>query len=294
VKEKQTSNTTAHNQNVHATINTLVQLQELIIVRSEHEATRTKKHLLQLDESIQSLRNSLSLEVQALFQKIEKKDMLVIVPISNNVCSGCGLTLPVSLVYAVRAAERLYQCTNCARILYYPEVKPRRIPKRMSGRFEPRRPGIARFSSPSLMVPHMKASDREEVIEELAYKLEKEGFVDDGEKLYNEALKREAIINTAVDNGIAFPHVRGVEGGGLTLALGTSKSGVNFDPSGKMLSHIIFFIVIPTAASVFYLRLLAGITQSFSKKAARDQLMAAKTPEEMWQVLVKATRSTIK
>ena len=36
-----------------------------------------------------------------------EKDPLAIVPIANNVCSGCGLTLPVALVYAVRAGEPL-------------------------------------------------------------------------------------------------------------------------------------------------------------------------------------------
>ena len=123
--------------------------------------------------------------------------------------------------------------------------------------------------------------------------MEEEKFVDDGTKLFNEALKREAIQSTAVEHGMAFPHVRGVEGGGLTLGLGISRKGIRFDDDTRALSHIIFFIVIPTAASVFYLRLLAGLNQSFSKKEARDKLMAAKNQDELWSVLVKATRSTI-
>lgn len=254
----------------------------------------SNKHQSQLDSSIDALLYSIPDDTRSLFQRIEKKDVLAIVPISNNVCSGCGLTLPVSLVYAVRAGEKLFQCTNCARILYYPEVRPRRISRRIPGRSEPRRTGIARFSSLSLMVPHLRSTDRDKAIEELAMKMEAEGFVDNGTKLVDEVLEREAIMSTAVDHGIAFPHVRGVEGGGLTLALGINHKGIKFDSTERTLTHIVFFIVIPTAASVFYLRLLSGLTQTFSKKDAREKLLAAQTPEELWQVLIKATKNTIK
>lgn len=288
------ANVVANVANVHPLLNMLVQLQELILVRSEQDAAMLDKHLVQLDESIQALLTALPAEVRFLFQKIQKKDLLAIVPISNNVCSGCGLTLPVSLVYAVRAAEKMHQCTNCARILYYPEVRPRRLSKKAGGRFEPRRPGIARFSSPTLMVNNLKATERDKCIAELARLLATEGFVDDSEKLIKEALKREAIINTSVDHGLAFPHVRGVEGGGLTLALGISRKGIKWNPAERTLTHIVFFIVIPTAASVFYLRLLSGIVQTFSRKNERGKLLAAQTAEELWAALLKATKNTIK
>jgi PTS system fructose-specific IIC component len=248
----------------------------------------------QLDSALEALRANLPPDTNQLFQKIEKKDLLVIVPISNNVCTGCGLILPVSLVHAVRAGEKLQQCPNCARILYYQNFLPRRVSKKMGGRFTPRRTGIARFSSQELMIPSLKATERDNVIAELAGKLVEEGFVDNGAKLLDEALKREAIMHTAVDNGLAFPHVRGVEGGGLTLALGISRKGIKFDAADRALSHIIFFIVIPTAASVFYLRLLAGLSQSFLKKELREKLVSSDTPEELWNILLKATKTTIK
>lgn len=276
------------------TINTLVQLQDLLLIRSEQEAIMSSSRLSDLDKDIQTLRASLPSDTLALFQKIEKKDLLIIVPISNNVCTGCGLILPVSLVHAVRSGEKLQQCPNCARILFYQNFLPRRVSKKMGGRFAPRRTGIARFSSQELMLPSLKATERDNVIAELAGRMVDQGFVDNGAKLLDAALKREATMSTAVEHGLAFPHARGVEGGGLTLALGISRKGIKFDSVDRSLSHIIFFIVIPTAASVFYLRLMAGLNQSFLKKEARDKLMAASTPEDLWNVLLKATRTAIK
>ncbi len=278
---------------MHPIVNLLVQLQELTLVRSEHEVSSSDKDNPQLDQAIKDLLGQLPPEVRLLFLKSQKKDPLAIVPIANNVCSGCGLTLPVALVYAVRSGERLYQCTNCARILYYPDVRPRRIGGKSVKRSEQRRTGIGRFSAITLMLPNLKATTRNEAIKELAQLMEQEKFVDDGEKLYQEALKREIIQSTAVEHGMAFPHVRGVEGGGLTLALGISRKGIKFEDDARSLSHVIFFIVIPTAASVFYLRLLAGLNQAFTKKEARDKLMTAKNQEELWSALAKATRTTI-
>ena len=55
-----------------------------------------------------------------------------------------------------------------------------------------------------------------------------------------------------------------------------------------------FFSAIPVAVSAFYLRLLAGLSDAFSREPNRKEVLAAKTPEELWKALVKATRRTVK
>ena len=277
---------------MHKIINHLIQLQELMAARAQQEASMPGARLVQLDASIDTLFSQLPPTVGNQFRKIEKKGQLGIVPIANGVCSACGMSLPVSMVHAVHAADSLHYCPNCARMLYYPEASPRRISQRKR-RSEPPKIGIERFSSPDLMIPSLVSTERDGVIAELCSKMEAEGFVDNGQRLLEEALKREAIVSTAVDHGIAFPHVRGVEGGGLTLALGLSPKGVHFAAGGRSLTRIIFFMVIPTAASAFYLKLLAGLTQTFQKEEAREKLFEASTSESLWKALVKVTKSTI-
>jgi mannitol/fructose-specific phosphotransferase system IIA component (Ntr-type) len=143
------------------------------------------------------------------------------------------------------------------------------------------------------MAPNMEAKDPEEAIRELATKMQAGGYVDKADLLVEMALRREAILSTSVEDGLAFPHVRGVEGGGLTLALGTSVKGVKFDASPKR-SHIVFFIVIPTAASAFYLTLLAGLARTFGRDKSREAVMAESTAEGMWKTLCKLTRTTVR
>lgn len=274
------------------TVNHLIQLQDMIFAREQQEASMPGARLTQLDANIQTMLGDLAPEISSHFGKMHKKGNVAIVPIANGVCSACGMQVPVSRVHAVHAADQLYSCLNCARYLYYPESPARRISKKKL-RSEPPQVGIARFSSPSLMIPHLEAVERDDVVAELCRKMEQEGFVDNAPRLLEEALRREAIVSTAVDHGLAFPHVRGVEGGGLTLALGLSKKGIKFGGPGKSLTRILFFIVIPTAASAFYLKLLSGLTQTFREEEARENLFKAETPEDLWKALAKSTRITV-
>ena len=274
------------------TINLLVQLQELIIARAQQEAGMPGAQLDQLDASIASLTKEIPADVGQQFSRLLQKNPLAIVPVVNGVCTACGMTLPVSLVHQVHAAERIYHCPACARLLFYQESGARNT-RKSARRSDPPKIGIERFSAETLMIPALKGADRDAVLAEMCRKLAAEGFVDNADKLLESALKREAIVTTAVENGIAFPHVRCIEGGALTLALGIAPKGIKFDPAGKASTRIVFFMVIPTAASAFYLKLIAGLSQVFQKAENRDKLFEADTPEKLWKALMKATRLVI-
>src|SRR5206468_2839285 len=119
---------------------------------------------------------------------------------------------------------------HCGRFLFFPETVARR-PKRPLGSGREERPpavGIARFSSSELMVPKLAGNTREEIIGELTKTLADRSFVEDAATVTELALRREAIVSTAVERGLAFPHVRDVEGGGLTFALGLKEKGIEF------------------------------------------------------------------
>lgn len=278
---------------MQSVVNHIIQLQELTLIRDEQKVLKGVKHTQQLDESIKEMTRELPEPTRGMFEKLHKKDHIVIVPVSDGSCTACGMKLAISQVQAVRLARQIMCCPNCARILYYPESAVKRKTERRS-RTEPRKVGISRFSSHTLMIPRLESDDKEGVIQELGLKMEHEGFVDHGGKLVEEALRREAILSTAVGHSLAFPHARGVEGGGLALALGISPKGIDFGGAAKGKTKIIFFLAIPTAAAAFYLRLLAGLTETFREANTRKALMAEKDPERLWKALCKVTRSTIK
>jgi mannitol/fructose-specific phosphotransferase system IIA component (Ntr-type) len=217
---------------------------------------------------------------------------MVVVPVVRGTCPLCAIALPVALVNQVRAAETIHACPHCGRFLYYPESVARQQAKKTSGdKMLPK--GIARFSDEALMIPRLKAETREEALAELAGAMAVAGFIENADSVCELALKREAMISTALESGLAFPHVRNVEGGGLTLALGLKPKGLAFGaPDGK-LTKIVFLMVIPTPSSAFYLRLLAGLVKTFADADARKSMLDAETSAEMWKTLTKLTRLTV-
>jgi len=270
----------------------LNQLQELILIRDEHRATGDGSHMDRLNDAIDVLTEKLPADVRSLFLRLCKKDHAVMAPMHDGCCAICGMRLPISQVQSVRVCKVLQNCPSCARILFADAEAVRWVGERPS-RSEPRKVGISRFSAESLMVPGLAGKNKEEAISILAANLEQQGFVNGAGKLVQSALDREALLSTAMEHGIAFPHVRGVEGGGLTLTLGVSKKGIPFNDQGAIV-HFVVFCTIPAAVSAFYLRLLAGLTEALLKPANRELLMAADTPEQLWKALIKATRYSIK
>jgi len=273
-------------------INHLNQLQELLLIRDEHRTTGDGRHMDRLNDSIEQLTDVLPVEIKSLYLRLYKKDHIIMSPMHNGCCAICGMRMPISQVQAVRLCKKLQTCPSCARVLYEESDAPRWIGDAPS-RTEPRKSGISRFSAEMLMVPSLKAQSAVEAVEQLAKLMESKNFISAADKLIQSALEREAVLSTAMENGLAFPHVRGVEGGGLTLAMGVSKKGIPWDDSGKLV-NIVFFITIPTAVSAFYLRLMSGLTETFLKEQNREAILEAKTSEELWKALLKATRYSIK
>ena len=276
-------------------INHLVQLQDLIFTRDEQRSLPGgAAHLERLNDSVDKLIEELPLETRLAFQRLYKRDHIVISPMHDGMCPICGMKLASAQIQAVKLCREIQSCPSCARFLYDSEG-----PKWVAQR--PRHSvvghnlsAIARFSSEKLMVPNLRATSRDEAIAELARVMQDGGFVDDAAKLTAAAIARESIVSTSLGHGLAFPHVRGIEGGGLSVALGISHDGIVFDPADEEPCHFVFLTTIPTAVSAFYLKLISGLAATVRKANHRATLLAAQTPEALWKALVKTTRATVK
>jgi mannitol/fructose-specific phosphotransferase system IIA component (Ntr-type) len=273
-------------------LNQLIQLQELYFAQSEQQSLAPDSRSQEIDNAIEEIMTDLSSEISTLCRRLRRRDLAVVVPVVDGVCSACGMALPTSQSYAIKTAEKINQCPSCSRILYSRPGAPRQL-KRVSPKSRAES-GIARFSHKSLMQPELKAQSKEEVLADLIHLMGREGYVENPEGLLQAALKREAIMTTAVNHGLAFPHVRGVEGGGLTFALGLKKEGLEFGAPDGGLTHIVFFIVIPAAASAFYLQLLSGLIETLQNEGARARLLECTRAEEIWEALLVISQETIR
>jgi mannitol/fructose-specific phosphotransferase system IIA component (Ntr-type) len=270
----------------------LIQLQELDFTLLEQRTLVPKAQLVDLEDAIRALMEDLPQNIATLYRGLQKRYNTAVVPETKGTCTACGISLPTSLAAEILSKKGIHQCPSCMRILYHFEGAPRQLKKDLEQGGKPRT-GVARFSSAELMLPQIEAEDRDGAFTELIQLMAEKGFVENPQDVLTAALRREAIVSTALEHGLAFPHVRGVAVGGLTFALGLKKRGIKFDPSKSQLTRIVFLIVIPSATSVFYLQVLSGLLKTFQEKKARKQLLACKTPQEMWQTLTSLTKKAI-
>lgn len=272
------------------TLRHLLRLQELEYILSEQQELGDASGSASLDTSRQSLLAELPRDVATLYRRLRQRDLAVVVAERRGICSGCGLSVPTSQISAIRSGDEIQRCQNCSRILYHMEDIPQErsappIASRTSSQLGP-----ARFSSPELMCPDLEAATRDEAIAELIHRMAELGLTGDESSLLSRALEREQAAPTAVGNGLAFPHVRGVESGGLVFALGTREEGVPFGSEADT-ARIVFFTIIPTAANTLYLRLLSELIRIFRDAKAQDRLLGRGSREELWRSFTSLTRS---
>mgnify|MGYP003318118665 CR=1 FL=1 len=265
-------------------INILRQLQELVLTRDEHHQTGDGSHMDALNDSIDAMQGKLDSQIVGIYQRLYKKSHVVMAAMSNGCCAACGMQIPIAQVQQVRLAQHLVTCSSCGRILFADEADAARNIAEKSDKDDPKT-GISRFSAEELVVVDLGTCSREDAIARLAGLMEANKFVSNADSLTTAALEREGVLSTAMEDcSIAFPHVRGVEGGALTLAMGVSKEGIDWDGTKV---HIVFLSAIPVAVSAFYLRLMSGLMQSFAKESNRKALIEAKDAAALWKTLVK-------
>jgi len=271
-------------------ISILRRLQELVLTRDEHHQTGDGSQLDKLSDQIAELQSQLEPQVRGVYDRLYKKGHVMMAAMSNGCCAACGMQVPIAQGQQVKLGQHLVTCSSCGRILFAEDNDAARNVADKGERDEPKT-GIARFSAESLMIAELGECSRAEAIAKLADAMEKGGFISNADSLATAAMDREGVLSTAMGEGLAFPHVRGVEGGALTLAMGVSRKGIDWDGTKV---NLVFLSAIPVAVSAFYLRMMSTLAQTFNKPANREAAFAAEDQASLWKALVKATRSILK
>ncbi|MGN0834133.1 MAG: PTS sugar transporter subunit IIA [Kiritimatiellia bacterium] len=268
-------------------IGLLRQIQHMVLIRDEAASVGAREQAEALTAELARLVERLDPETASLYRRLSLKSRIFMAPLSKGNCSACGLKVPMSVLQHVIAGDRMTACGSCGRILYAPEVRATGV---RTGEPDPKFL-LSRFSTAKLMVPRLKATTPSEAMAELVAVLAKEGAVSDADAVVRAALERERILTTAVGNGLAFPHMRGVEEGVLTFACGLAPAGIDWN--GERV-HLVFFTAFPVIASPFYLKLIAAIARTFEDGEKLPFVLAAADAKTLWKELNKATRVAVK
>jgi PTS system fructose-specific IIC component len=152
---------------------------------------------------------------------------------------------------------------------------------------------LADFTSPGLIVPHLRGSDAASVIQELSQALRREKHVPDLLPFYHAALNREYMVSTDVAAGMAFPHARLAALKEVSFALGHSDKPVGWGPQAVRPVRLVFLIAVPATDSTQYLLLASGLARLAKDQRLMEQLHGAQDAAQMLEVLQQVELRTI-
>jgi mannitol/fructose-specific phosphotransferase system IIA component (Ntr-type) len=138
---------------------------------------------------------------------------------------------------------------------------------------------------PEQIIIGITGKTKKSVINELLDRLEKQGKLINRTTALKDILTREQTMSTGILNGIAIPRAKTNAVQELTVAIGIKKSGVDFDSPLEDKSLIIILALAPPDKSKPLNEFLIAITAAFNDDILRSKILAAKTPEEVVDLL---------
>jgi len=133
---------------------------------------------------------------------------------------------------------------------------------------------------------HLKGTTKKEIINELLDILVRTGKIQDREAALAAVMDREDKMSTGMKHGIAIPHGKCSATDNLVACIGISDTAVDFDSLDKQPCRIFIMTLSPVEKTGPHLQFLAEVSLLFKSSEKRDEILKAKTPEEVLDVLL--------
>ena len=135
--------------------------------------------------------------------------------------------------------------------------------------------------SPESMIMDLKATTKDEAINEMADLEVATGIVNNKEKFVESIWTREKESTTGIGGGIAMPHARNEYINKARVLFAKSEKGVDFDSLDQQPVHLFFMITAPAGADNTHLQALAKLSSLLINPDLVEKLKAAKTADEV-------------
>lgn len=142
---------------------------------------------------------------------------------------------------------------------------------------------ILEYLAPERVKLSLSGRTKEEVIKEMAHLFIESNVIDseDLEEFVMEINEREKLTPTGMQDGIAIPHARTPLVKKLSLALGISAEGIDFESMDGEPSKLIFMIAAPEETKKEHLDLLAEISKLSYEEELIEEMESSNTIEEL-------------
>lgn len=143
---------------------------------------------------------------------------------------------------------------------------------------------MADFLQKALIIPALKGESKYEVIDELLAKIAEEVDLGDPTHVRQDLLRREKLMSTGLERGVAVPHCRTDRVDQLTCAIGVKPEGVNFDSLDDRPAHVIALTLVPLSRPAPYVQFMAALVLTIDSLGV-NKLLAAESGGEIHRLL---------
>lgn len=119
------------------------------------------------------------------------------------------------------------------------------------------------------------------VLRELVDCLHLAGRISDPERVYRALLEREELASTGLEMGVAIPHCKCDSVSDITIAVGVSPKGIDFDALDGEPARLFFLVVAAPNHVSSHIQILSEIGELSRSPAYIQSLMEAGSPEEL-------------
>ncbi len=145
---------------------------------------------------------------------------------------------------------------------------------------------IADVLTKDAIIESLKATDKKGVLKEISETAARLSPSLSSDTLLKMLLEREQICSTALDHGVAVPHLR-MHGLSEPVAVfAKSSGGVNFSSLDGKPTHLFMTIIASDSRVNEYINLLAGVTSALKNHELRERLVNADSKKEIFEMLV--------
>jgi len=139
---------------------------------------------------------------------------------------------------------------------------------------------LERIEKSIIKIP-LESKDKTSVIRELVTVLKEAGKIEDTDTVVEAVEAREALCSTGLDRGIAVPHAKTTAVDDLTIAIGISPGGIDYDALDGEDSKVFFLILPPPDQSGPHVQALSEIAKMTQSANFMKFLLRSENAQEV-------------
>ncbi len=144
---------------------------------------------------------------------------------------------------------------------------------------------LSNYIRPECVNTDLDGDNKSEIIEELVELMGESSTGVDTDGIFEAVMSRERDGSTGLEMGVAIPHAKCDSVSELSIVIGISKEGVDFESLDGKPAHLFFMMIAPTTESGPHVQAIAKIVKMIKIEDFRKKLLKASRSEDVINVI---------